>query len=168
MFRRRIGVITSIGVGLLLALGAATAGARSTATVLRFHDGNSSFTGVGFDANDPNAVPTLGDSYVIRIRLENIGQQFGKPTGTIVGRVLINCSVLYSDPSSQTLDGICNGIAHIPNGFLTFEGNAVFNNTQVDHWAITGGIGPYQNARGQINVVNHKNGTSDATVMLSS
>jgi len=165
----RIGVFASIAIGLLLAVGAGTAGARSTGTtVLRFHDADSTFTGVGFDANDPNAVPTVGNSIVITLRLENLATQFGKPSGTIVGRVLISCSVLSSDPTSQTLDGICNGIAHVPNGFFTFEGNGGFSNAQVNHWAITGGVGPYQNARGQIKVVNFKNGSSNATVMLSS
>jgi len=36
----------------------------------------------------------------------------------------------------------------------------------VNYWAVTGGVGPYANDRGEIKVVNNKNGTSVATVTL--
>jgi len=39
---------------------------------------------------------------------------------------------------------------------------------KVAHYDITGGDGPYANDRGQIMVVNNTNGSSDATVTLSS
>ncbi len=97
--------------------------------------------------------------------LRNHGPQFGKPSGTAVGHVLIQCTVLSQSP---TIDGVCSGIAHVPNGYFTFGGDGIFQNgAKPNRWAITGGIGPYANARGQIVVVNHENGTSTSTVTLS-
>ena len=57
---KRLAALTaSVGsVGLMI--GATQAGAQSSPTVLKFSNSPSAFTGVGFDANDPNAVPPVG------------------------------------------------------------------------------------------------------------
>ena len=98
--------------------------------------------------------------------MENIGSQFGKPSGAKVGHVLLQCTVLLVDVPQQTIDGICSGIAHVPDGFFTFGGNGGFTNGHVSYYDITGGVGPYANDRGQIKVVNAANGSSNATVTL--
>jgi hypothetical protein len=167
MVAKRLGLLTGCLLAFMLTIGAVQAGAAGSTKVLTFYDSGSQFTGVGFDASDPNAVPPIGAHFIITIHLKNIGSQFGKPSGTIVGRVLLDCTVLVSDPP-QTLDGICDGIAHVPDGFFTFVGNGGFSNAKVNHYAITGGVGPYANDRGQIKVVNSANGGSSATVTLSS
>jgi hypothetical protein len=66
------------------------------------------------------------------------------------------------------IDGVCSAIAHVPNGYFTFGGDGLFAGAHVDHWAVTGGVGPYANDRGQIAVTNNKNGSSSAVVTLSS
>jgi hypothetical protein len=166
MSGRRLGALVVVMLGLASALGAGPVGAAAGTTILKFHDTTGSFTGIGFNANDPNAVPPIGGSFVISIKLENIGTQFGKPSGTTVGRVLLECTVL-AENSPGNLDGNCSGIAHVPNGFFTFEGNGGLTNAKVNRFAITGGVGPYANDRGQIKVVNNADGSSNATVMLS-
>ncbi len=166
MFARRLGVLSAFLLGLSLIVGALQAGAAGSTQVLRFADSTSSFTGVGFDASNPNAVPPVGASFVITIHLKNAVAQFGKPAGAVVGRVLLDCEVLSLN--SPTGDGICSGIAHVPDGFFTFGGNGGFTNARVNYYAITGGVGPYANDRGQIRVVNSQNGGSSATVTLSS
>ena len=106
-------------------------------------------------------------SAVIVLRLRNMGSQFGKPSGAIVGRVLLDCTVLVEN-LPQGIDSICTGIAHVPNGFFTFGGNGGFSNARVAYYDITGGVGPYANDRGQIKVVSNTNGSSEATVTLFS
>ena len=168
MSAKRLGVLGVSLLGVLLMIGVMQAGAVGSTRVLKFYDAGSQVTGVGFDASDPNAIPPVGGSIVITVRLKNIGSQFGKPSGTTVGRVLLECTVLAVNLSAQTLDGVCSGIAHVPDGYFTFGGNGGFGNGRVNYYAITGGVGPYANDRGQIKVVNNKNGSSVATVTLSS
>jgi hypothetical protein len=162
-----MGALVVVMLGLLSVAGAGQAGAAGGTTVLKFHNTTSDFTGIGFNANDPNAVPPVGASFVITIKLKNIGTQFGKPSGTTVGRVLLDCNVLAVN-SPTNLDGICDGIAHVPNGFFTFEGTGGLSNAKITRFAITGGVGPYASSRGQIKVVNNADGSSDATVTLTS
>src|SRR5579871_743156 len=165
MSGRRMAALVAL-LGALSVVGAGQAGATGGTTVLKFHDATSNFTGIGFNSNDPNAVPPIGASFDISIRLANVGTQFGKPSGTIVGRVLLDCTVLVENSATDS-DGICMGIAHVPNGFFTFEGNGGLRNQSVSRFAITGGAGAYSTSRGQIVVVNHADGSSSATVMLS-
>ncbi len=168
MSANRFGLLTVCALGLALTVGVVEAGAQGSTQVLKFQDSTGTFTGVGFDASDPSAIPPVGGQFVITTVLSNIGSQFGKPSGTKVGRALLDCTVLVVNTSTQTLDGVCSGIAHVPDGFLTFGGNAAFNNAQVNYYDITGGDGPYASDRGQIKVVNRKNGGSVATITLTS
>ena len=148
------------------AIGSAQAGARSESTVLKFFNPPGIAKGVGFDLNDQNAIPPVGSQLVVSVKLENIGSQFGKPSGTIVGRALLDCTVIVVN-LPQGIDSLCSGIAHVPNGFFTFGGNGGFSNAKVVYYDVTGGVGPYANDRGQIRVVNNANGSSVATVTLS-
>ena len=167
MIAKRLGVLSLCAVGLMLMVGVVQAGATAPTTVLKFHDSPAVATAVGFDPNS-NGPPPVGASQVLALRLENVGSQFGKPSGTKVGRVLIDCTIMAVDDSAQTVDGNCLGIAHVPNGYFTFEGPGALNSQKIVYFAITGGVGPYANDRGQIKVVNNSNGSSAATVMLYS
>jgi len=97
------------------------------------------------------------------VQLRNVGSQFGKPSGAIVGRALLDCAVLAVNPPN--IDALCNGVAHVPDGFITFSGNGL-SNTKVAYYDVTGGVGAYANDRGQIKVVSLANGGSVATVTL--
>jgi hypothetical protein len=159
-------MLSIFALGLVLMIGVVQAGAAGSTQVLKFNSPPSQETAIGFNGNS-NAFPPVGASIGLHVILQNAVPQFGKPVGATVGRVVIQCTVLI-ELTAQSGDGICNGIAHIPNGFITIEGNGGFANNAVNYWAITGGVGPYANDRGAIQVTNHKNGTSTAVVTLSS
>jgi len=165
MSGRRLGVLTAGALALGLMIGLVQAGAQGSPTVLKFASPPAVVTAVGFNGNS-NTPPPVGASIVVTIHLTNAVAQFGKSSGATVGRVLIQCTVLALN--SQFGDGICSGIVHVPNGYITFGGNGAFSNAPVDYYAITGGVGPYASDRGEIVVTNHKNGSSSAVVTLSS
>jgi hypothetical protein len=167
MYLKRLGVLTGCVLGLVLVIGVVQAGAQGSTVVLKFADSGTQFSAVGFNANNPNAIPPVGATEIITIHLKNAVAQFGKPAGAVVGRVLIDCTVLVVN-SPTDVDGVCTAIAHVPNGYFTFGGSGAFNNSRVNYWDITGGVGPYENDRGQIKVVNSANGGSAATVTLTS
>ena len=102
----------------------------------------------------------VGSRIAITAVLSNRGRQFKKPSGAVVGRMLIECTVLVATP-----DGICAGIAHLPDGFFTFAGSGPFTRSTVKHWAITGGIGPYDGT-GEMTVTSSSKG-SFALVLAS-
>jgi len=168
MSGKRLGALTGLVLGIVLMTGVVQAEAAGSTQVLKFSNPPAQFSGIGFNANDPNAIPPVGSTFIITTILKNVGTQFGKPSGTTVGRVLIECSVMVVDTATESIDGVCSGIVHVPNGFLTIGGNGAFENNRVNYYDITGGDGPYANDRGQIKVVNYKNGGSVATVTLSS
>ena len=161
MFVKRFGVVGACLVGFVLVLGASQAAAAGSKRVLRFANGSTSFVGIGFNANS-NAIPPLGSRFAITLRIKNDGAQFGKSSGVIIGRVLIECTVL-AEPTPRSIDGNCAGIAHVPDGFFTFQGNGPLVNAKVSYWAITGGVGPYANDRGEL-----KTGGGHAVVTLFS
>ncbi len=90
MVGKRMGALTASVVALGFMIGVVQAGAEGSPTVLRFSNSPSSFTGVGFNANDPNAIPPVGSQAVIALKLRNAASQFGKPSGAIIGRVLLD------------------------------------------------------------------------------
>jgi hypothetical protein len=150
---KRFAVISGCLLGFLLTIGVVQAGAAGSKRVLKFTNASTNFVGIGFDANS-NAIPPVGTRFAITLRIKNERSQFGKPSGTIVGRVLIECTVL-AEPTPQSIDGNCFGIAHVPDGFFTFEGNGPLSNAKLNYWAITGGVGPYETARGQLKTGGH-------------
>lgn len=153
MFAKRLGMLSGFLLGLVLMIGVVQAGAAGSPRVLKFANGSTSFVGIGFDANS-NVTPPVGSRFAVTLRIKNDGAQFGKPSGAIIGRVLIECTIL-AVPTPQTADGNCFGIAHVPDGFFTFEGNGPLVNAKVNYWAITGGVGPYANARGELKTSGH-------------
>jgi hypothetical protein len=161
----RFGALVAGVFTLALTVGAIQAGAQGSTQVLKFNNAAGHQTAIGFSFSS-NAPVAIGSSVAQSVVLQNGAAQFGKSVGATVGHVLIQCVVL-AELSSQSYDGICNGIAHVPNGYITFEGNGIFSNSSVNYWAITGGVGPYANDRGEIVVHNHQNGSSSATVTLT-
>ena len=161
MSGKRLGVLTAGVLGLVLLIGVAQAGAAGSTQVLKFRNGNQKAVGVGFNINS-NAAPPIGSSYVVTITLINAAPQFGKPVGAQVGRVLLDCTILSVNYPNG--DGICSGIAHVPDGYFTFDGNGAFSNPKAGYYAITGGVGHYAKDRGEIRTT-HGNG---ATVTLYS
>lgn len=160
MSGKRLCLVVVCAAIAMISVGAGSAAAAGSPTVLMFHNTPGQFTPIGFDANS-NAIPPVGSSYVITVVLINTASQFGKPSGTRVGRVILRCTVLTAGG-----DGLCDGIAHVPNGYFLFAGNGGLGNANVNYYAITGGVAGYANARGQIKVTNHRDGSSDAKVTL--
>ncbi len=151
-------------LGLVLMVAALPAAAAGSTQVLKFENTAGVQTSIGFSPTS-NAPPPIGASQVVSVVLRNTVPQFGKPAGAAIGHVHIDCTVL--SVGGQSVDGTCSGIAHVPNGYLTFGGDGIFQNNRVNLWAITGGVGPYAFARGEIAVTNHPNGSSNAVVTYS-
>ena len=147
MSRKHFGVLSGLVLVLVLVVGVVQAGAAGSTQVLKFHQAEMTQTAVGFNINS-NATPPVGSQYIITVTLINAAPQFGKPSGARIGRALIDCTFLSA--STANGDGICSGIAHLPNGYFTFGGNGGFSNAKHGYWAITGGVGPYANDRGQL------------------
>ena len=149
MFAKRLAAFTILALGIVPVIGVVQASAAGSTQVLKFRSANQTYAGVGFNINDPNAVPPVGSQFIIHLILKNGAPQFGMPTGAPVGRVLLDCTFLTSGGFNGA-DGICSGIAHVPDGYITFDGNGGFSNANVNYYAITGGVGHYANDRGQI------------------
>jgi hypothetical protein len=164
---RRLAVLSACLLGCLSTIGIAQAGAATPAKILKFYDPPGIATAVGFDESS-NTPPPVGSQQILTLRLENVGSQFGKPNRTKVGRVLIDCTIMAVDTEAMRVDGNCLGIAHVPNGYFTFEGPGALGGPKVSYFAVTGGVGPYADDRGQIRVVNNADGSSLATVTLYS
>jgi hypothetical protein len=129
---------------------------------LTFVDNHLNYTPVGF-AKGSTAPPPIGATALFSGRLYNGGAQFGKPSGTPVGRFALVCTV-----TSNPLDGFCVGIIHVPDGYVTIAGNGPFTPLAVRHYAVTGGIGRYATMRGEFTVTNLPNGSARSVLELSS
>ena len=148
MWVRRFGGCTACVLGLALLVGVVQAEAKASTQVLKFHQGNQTQAAVGFNINS-NATPPVGSQYVITLALYNAAPQFGKPAGARIGRALLDCTILSVNTANG--DGNCTGIIHVPDGYFLFAGSgSAFDNAKYGHWAITGGVGPYANDRGQL------------------
>ena len=147
MSLKRLGVPTACVLGLVSMIGVVQANAAGSKQVLKFHTGHRTQTAVGFDINS-NTVPPVGSQFVLTAVLYNAAPQFGKPAGARIGRVLVDCTFLAMTPPNG--DGVCSGVAHLPNGYFTFGGNGGFSDMKYGYWAVTGGVGPYASDRGQL------------------
>jgi hypothetical protein len=87
------------GIALLLIVGVVQASARNPTRVLRFYDTAGVDTLVGAS---PSGKPTIGEEDILTLRLQNVGTQFGRPTGTTVGRALMTCTVMLVDRTQGT------------------------------------------------------------------
>jgi hypothetical protein len=147
MSATRFGMLTACVFGLMLVNGVVQAGAVRPGEVLKFHASNQTQAAVGFNINS-NTAPPVGSEFITTLVLHNAAPQFGKPAGAQIGRALIDCTIL--SVNSPNGDGICSGIAHLPDGYVTFGGNGAFSNGKHGFWAVTGGVGHYAHDRGQL------------------
>ena len=136
---RRFGVLTACTVGLVLMIGVVQAGAAAPTRVLKLN-----LVHVQFRLIYPPA--PIGETAYFTGIVFNNAAQFGKPANARVGRLLLECTVFAAPPE----DGVCTGIVHVPDGFFTIEGNGPYATSSVRHYAITGGVGPYANVRGEM------------------
>jgi hypothetical protein len=143
--RKRLcgGVAACAIVGLLLVGGSSAATTAKPSVVLKLVSRATSFTPFGFPTNQ-NQQPPIGASYILHAALFNQVTQFGKPAGAQVGTVEIQCVF------ASNLRNLCNGVAHVPNGFLTFAGANLINGGPTEWYAVTGGVSGYATSRGQI------------------
>ena len=149
----------ALGALAALALASIAAGHAGGQPLLRFVDNHIRVAYVGFNGT---GIPPVGSEEIFTGRLYNERAQFGHPRGAVVGRFSLDCTVVSAVP-----DGICQGIAHVPDGFFTFAGNGPFTQTEVRNYAVTGGVGPYQAARGEFRVANLPDGGSLSLLVLS-
>jgi hypothetical protein len=92
-----------------------------------------------------SAPPKIGDRIVFKDVMYNRAVQFGKPSGALVGRAEGVCTLMSSTkPEAQ-----CLITAHVPNGEIVVVGEGD-PGAKLVHYAITGGIGAYANARGMV------------------
>ena len=154
MSRSLLTVTAALAVASVMMVAASLAGAAGQGTtVLNFRIGGELETIVG-DNLSPSAAQPVGSHEVFIGALYNRGAQFGKPNDAPVGRMLLDCTTLVATPP----DGVCTGIVHVPDGFFTITGNGAYTGYKVDHYGISGGDGPYANARGELTNVRYQRG----------
>ena len=144
----RLGLLTACALGLALTLAAAQ-GSAARAPSVALYAPHVSLTWImpGREAGPATgAASTIGSSAILSARVYNLSPQFGKPARTAVGRLLLQCTVL-----DVPTDGNCTGIVHLPNGFFLIGGNGPFVPSP-RHYAITGGIGAYAGASGELTI----------------
>jgi hypothetical protein len=160
---KRLGLLTVGALGLALTLGAAQGGAVGSPGVVALYAPHVQLTWLmpGRESGPATgAATTIGSQAILSARLYNRTIQFGKPTGSTVGRLLLDCTVL-----NVPTDGNCTGIVHLPNGFFLIGGNGPFV-VSPRHYAITGGVGPYATARGQVTITTTPKGVSVIDAVL--
>lgn len=162
MSARRFGAVLVCLFGIGLASGVAQAGAAGPARVLalRLSHVQVVWTGPSWNRDtNPPTPPPIGEQAQITGLVYNEAAQFGKAGNAQVGRIVLSCTVV-----AIPTDGLCAGMIHVPDGFFTIAGNGPFVGANVRRYAITGGIGPYANARGELKT----SGAGDASVILYS
>jgi hypothetical protein len=162
MSLRRLASLVSCLLVSVFALAAVQAGAAGPTRVLKLSLANVHFkwTGEYWNAHtNPPTPPPIGEQVHFTGVVYNGAAQFGKAAKARVGRIVIDCTVV-----AIPTDGLCTGIVHVPDGFFTIAGNAPFTKPNVRHYAITGGIGPYVSARGELTTTR----AGSATVALYS
>ena len=102
-----------------------------------------SVTTASIPRDTPPKGASKGDRIVMRDRLLNVGRQFGKPAGAVVGRdegVLV-----LTGPRSGTFDGVTT----LPGGTIRLHG---IIRDGFATFTVVGGTGRYAHARGTISV----------------
>jgi hypothetical protein len=132
-----------LGSMLLAAVAASAAtpalAAPSTGIVITV----KSVTTASIPRDTPPKGASKGDRIVMRDRLLNVGRQFGKPAGAVVGRdegVLV-----LTDPTSGTFDGVTT----LPGGTIRLHG---IIRDGFETFTVVGGTGRYAHARGTVSV----------------
>ena len=154
---KRSGALAMSALVLVLIVGAVQASAQSAPTVLKFYDSGGQTTGVGFDLNNPNAIPPVGcERTSTPSTLENIGSRSSE--SRLVRRSAMcscECTVLRRRTChGRSSTASAAGSLTFPTGSSPLAETGAFSNGHVSYYDITGGVGPYANDRGQIKVVN--------------
>lgn len=137
---RAAGLALVIGLGLtaLPASGAGNGNPYQGRFSLYQHDTSRQ----SIDLGDPG--PSVGDQLVIG------GDVLDHQGGTLVGRSAAHCTF------SSDAEILCSGALTVEDGQITFQGIVdvftFFTNHPVD-FALTGGTGPYDKARGTVTVL---------------
>jgi hypothetical protein len=142
---KRLGLFAACSLVVAMVMGVAPSGAAGPTRIEKLHVNHVRLVHTGEVGGSEST--TVGSREAFTGVLYNDAAQFGSPVGRRIGRVLVDCAVL-----SPTPDGLCTGIAHVPDGFFVFAGNSPFTTSRVRHYAIIGGAGPYATARGQITI----------------
>ncbi len=148
---KRMGILAACVLSLVLTIGTVGATAAGPTKDMKFLAPHLTVQWVSAGSNPSSAAAaqTVGSTAILSGRLHNLTTEFGKGPGTAVGRFLLDCTLLTTWPAGG--DGLCTGIMHLPDGFFLFGGNGPFvPGTPSRYYAITGGIGPYSTARGQV------------------
>jgi hypothetical protein len=138
-----VGAVAVAAVALVGSGSASGAGVDAAPRTLQFVSVEQLFTGV--PAIGKTTRPQLGNRMLFEDVMFNRVAQFGKPGGARVGRAEGVCTLMSrTRPEAQ-----CLITAHVPNGQIVVagEGNP---GARVTHYAVTGGIGAYANARGTV------------------
>ena len=107
--------------------------------------------------------PHIGDHVLFSSAIYNRGAAFGKAAGARVGRATGVCTVT-SDGKPPAVQ--CVFTAHVPDGQIVAMGEGD-PGTDVNRWAIVGGIGAYATARGTLVITNVSETKSLVAVHLS-
>jgi len=145
-----VALACAVAVSVAAAGASAAAGSKPT-RVLRLVSRTTQFTPIGFPANQ-NTPPPVGSRYIVQIALFNQAAQFGRPAGARIGSVEIDCTFTTGQRN------LCTGVAHVPDGFITFTGANPSSGAPVEWYAVTGGVSAYANLHGQIKATNSQNG----------
>jgi len=155
-----VALVCAVAITVAVAASAAATNAPAPTRALRFVSKTTRFTPIGFPA-DQKTPPPIGSRYIVQIALFNQAAQFGKAAGAQVGSGELDCTFTTSTRS------LCNGVAHLPDGYLTFTGANPSNGATIERYAVTGGISAYANLRGQIKATNSQNGNrANVTINL--
>ncbi len=170
MRRRRIGAVVLATGAMALGL-AATGGAQDQAqgerTIVLYQkeEGDSfryvdakPFTRVGREG--PRRV-SAGDGAIFRI------PEYSNAARTIrAGTVYAHCTAMNSSRRFHRVRFHCQGEMVFRDGQVVFEGLAQNLTGATDSFAVTGGTGAYEGARGQVTVEDERQGGGTATIHL--
>jgi hypothetical protein len=141
-------LITATALGLALAgvssasasASRPAAGGTPTALVIKL----KSHVSTSFNDDRPPKGDSKGDRYLVRDNLINVGKQFGKRAGAVIGH----------DSGIITLSGAKTasivGVAVLPDGKITFKGPLSLSSVPGPPLTVTGGTGRYAQARGKV------------------
>jgi hypothetical protein len=139
-------LITAAALGLALAgvssasASRPTAGGTPTALVIKL----KSHVTTSFNDDRPPKGDSKGDRYLVRDNLINVGKQFGKRAGAIIG----HDSGIITLSGAKT--GSIVGVAVLPDGKISFKGPLSLSSAPGPPLTVTGGTGRYAQARGKV------------------
>jgi len=117
-----------------------SSGGTPTALVIRV----KSHVTASFNDDHPPKGDSNGDRYLVRDELRNVGKQFGKADGAVVGHD--SGIIVVTGPKT----GSFVGIAVLPGGRIRFKGVLSLTSVPGPPLIVTGGTGRYARASGKV------------------